>query len=101
MAGIEIGTKPAEVRRILGRPRAVLRRGNEFGPYSEYRYPSLLRVFFQGNTHVTAIDTRGRRERRAGESAWGRRGPSYAAACRDSGVSPDTATWGGSSPGDA
>ena len=50
---------------MLGKPLAVIRRRNEFGPFTEYRYPFLLRVFFQGNERATAVETRGRRERTA------------------------------------
>ena len=66
MAGISLGMAPAKVRAVLGRPLAVTHRKNEFGPYTEYRYPFLLRVGFQGNGGVTSIETRGHRERTAG-----------------------------------
>ncbi len=65
MAGIELGMSRAEVRAELGKPLAAIRGRNEFGPFLEFRYPFLLRVIFQGNEQVTAIETRGRRERTA------------------------------------
>ncbi len=65
MAGVQLGMSQTEVRDILGKPLAVLRQHNEFGPFTEYRYPFLLRVVFQGNESVTAIESRGRKERTA------------------------------------
>jgi len=65
MAGVQLGMSQTQVRGVLGKPLAVLRRDNEFGPFTEYRYPFLLRVVFQGEERVTAIETRGRKERTA------------------------------------
>jgi hypothetical protein len=63
MAGIRLGMSQAQVRAVLGEPLRVLRGTNDFGPYTELRYPFRLRVAFQGNESVTAIETKGHRER--------------------------------------
>ena len=63
MAGVDLSMSQTQVRGVLGKPLAVLRRRNEFGPFTEYRYPFLLRIVFQGNERVTAVETRGRKER--------------------------------------
>jgi hypothetical protein len=65
MAGVSLGMNQAQVRAKLGTPLAVVRGRNPFGPYTELRYPFLLRVLFQGNGGVSAIETRGRKERTA------------------------------------
>ena len=62
MAGIRLGMTQAKVRAKLGKPAAVKHGSNDFGTYTELRYPG-LRVTFQGNATVTAIRTGGRRER--------------------------------------
>jgi hypothetical protein len=64
MAGIRLGITQAKVRAKLGKPRSVRHGTNEFGRYTELRYPG-LRVTFQGNARVTALRTAARRERTA------------------------------------
>ncbi len=66
MAGVELGMTKAEVRAVLGTPGRVVRGSNDFGPYSEFRYPKLIRVTFQGDLVVTAVSTTGVAERTAG-----------------------------------
>lgn len=51
------------VREVLGQPLRVIHGANDFGPYTEFRYPHLVRVTFQGNASVTAVSTTGRFER--------------------------------------
>src|SRR5207244_9311419 len=62
MAGVRLGMTQAKVRAKLGKPAAVKHGSNDFGSYTELRYPG-LRVTFQGNATVTAIRTAARRER--------------------------------------
>jgi hypothetical protein len=64
MAGIRLGVTQAKVRAKLGKPTSLKRGSNDFGRFTELRYPG-LRVTFQGNTTVTAISTSARRERTA------------------------------------
>ena len=64
MAGIRLGTTQAKVRAKLGKPASVTHGSNDFGNYTELRYPG-LRVTFQGNATVSAIWTGARRERTA------------------------------------
>jgi hypothetical protein len=63
IAGVRIGMAPDQVRDVLGEPLRVVHGRNDFGPYTEYRYPHLLRVLLQGNASVTALETTGKRER--------------------------------------
>jgi hypothetical protein len=65
MAGVALGMSPAAVRAKLGKPLRIVRGRNVFGPYTEFRYPFLLRVHFQGNDAVSSIATTGRKERTA------------------------------------
>lgn len=65
MAGVRIGMTQEQVRGILGEPRRVVRNQNDFGSYTEYRYPYRVVVVFQGDAAVTAVVTTGRRERTA------------------------------------
>ncbi len=62
IAGINIGMSQATVRERLGRPASTRRARNDFGPYTELRYPR-LRIVFQGDTAVTAVVTTRRSER--------------------------------------
>ena len=64
MAGIRLGMTQAKVRAKLGKPASVTHGSNDFGKYTELRYPG-LRVTFQGNATVSAIWTGARRERTA------------------------------------
>lgn len=64
IAGARLGNSQAEVRAALGRPSAVVRGRNDFGPYTEFRYRrAQIRVTFQGNLRVTAVSTTGRGDR--------------------------------------
>lgn len=63
MAGVRIGMTQEQVRSTLGDPRRIVRNQNDFGSYTEYRYPDRVRVVFQGDAAVTAVVTTGRRER--------------------------------------
>jgi hypothetical protein len=65
MAGVQLGASQANVRATLGKPLRIVRGRNEFGPYTEFRYPFALRILFQGNGGVSSIETRGRKERTA------------------------------------
>lgn len=65
MAGVTLGITKASVRTVLGAPLRVVHGRNDFGGYTEFRYPHLVRVTFQGNATVTAISTTGVRERTA------------------------------------
>jgi hypothetical protein len=65
IAGVRLGMSRAAVRAVLGTPLRVTHGANEFGAYTEYRYPRLLRVTFQGDLTVTAVSTAGRAERTA------------------------------------
>ena len=64
MAGIRLGMTQSKVRAKLGKPASVAHGSNDFGNYTELRYPG-LRVTFQGNATVTAIWTNARRQRTA------------------------------------
>jgi hypothetical protein len=63
MAGIRLGMTKAQVRATAGTPLAVVHGSKEFGPFTEFRYPFLIRVTFQGDQTVTNVRTTGRRER--------------------------------------
>lgn len=63
MAGIRLGMTKAQVRAAAGTPLAVVHGSNEFGSFTEFRYPFLIRVSFQGDQTVTNVRTTGRRER--------------------------------------
>jgi hypothetical protein len=52
-----------DVRVVLGDPLRIVRGANDFGPYTEFRYPKRVRVTFQGDMTVTAISTTGVAER--------------------------------------
>lgn len=65
MAGVRLGMTQAKVESILGNPLAEIHGQNDFGPYTELRYPYRVKVFFQGNATVTSIETRGTHERTA------------------------------------
>jgi hypothetical protein len=65
MAGVKLGMSKATVKSALGNPLAVVHGTNEFGPYTQFRYPHRVVVIFQGNANVTALETRGTFERTA------------------------------------
>ena len=64
IAGVNIGMTQTQVRGKLGKPAKVVHGKNEFGPYTEFRYPGYT-VDFQQNTTVTSIVTTLARERTA------------------------------------
>ena len=66
MGGVTIGMSPAQVRAALGDPVRTIRGRNEFGRYTSlvYRRPA-IRVSFQGNVAVTAVETTAPGERTA------------------------------------
>src|SRR2546423_7023828 len=64
MAGVRLGMTQPKVGGKLGKPASVTHGSNDFGNYTELRYPG-LRVTFQGNGTVTAIWTNARRQRTA------------------------------------
>ena len=68
--GVVLGMSQAAVRASAGRPRQVLHRTNDFGPYTEFRYPGYV-VDFQGNAKVTAVVTTLARERTPGGAGVG------------------------------
>jgi hypothetical protein len=65
MAGVQLGMTQATVRAKLGKPLRVIRGRNFFGPYTEFHYPFLLKVHFQGHNAVSSVATTGRKERTA------------------------------------
>jgi hypothetical protein len=65
MAGVRVGMTRAQVEAALGTPLRVVRGTNDFGRYTELRYPFRVRVLLQGDVSVTAVWTTGRRERTA------------------------------------
>jgi len=64
IAGVRLAMTRAQVRAVLGAPRAAVHGRNEFGSFTVYRYRG-LRVTFQGNRTVTAILTTSTTERTA------------------------------------
>ena len=62
IGGVSLGMGQTAVRTKLGLPHRVLHLKNEFGSYTEFRYPGYV-VDFQGNASVTAIVTTLARER--------------------------------------
>ena len=63
MAGVKLEMTKKQVRAALGEPLGIRRGKNDFGPYTEFRYPFLVSVFFQGDRTVTSVRTSGRKER--------------------------------------
>ena len=63
MAGVRLGMSQARVQAILGEPLRIVHGTNDFGAYTELRYPHRVRVTFQGDVAVTAISTTGTFER--------------------------------------
>jgi hypothetical protein len=64
IAGVKIGMTQAKVRSVLGKPSSVQRGKNDFGKYTQLRYPG-LQVNFQGNATVTDVSTTRTSERTA------------------------------------
>jgi hypothetical protein len=65
IAGVRLGMTQAEVRAVVGEPLRAVHGINDFGPFTELRYPRLVRVTFQGDVAVTAVSTTGVAERTA------------------------------------
>jgi len=63
MAGVRLSMTRAQVRGVLGQPVHVIHGVNDFGSYTEFRYPHRVVVTFQGNLSVTAVSTTGVYER--------------------------------------
>ena len=61
IAGVNIGMTQAQVRAKLGKPAKVVHGKNEFGQYTEFRYPG-YKIDFQQNATVTSIVTTSARE---------------------------------------
>lgn len=61
IGGVNLGMTQAQVRAKRGKPAKVVRGKNEFGPYTEYRYPGYT-IDFQQNDTVTSIVTTSARE---------------------------------------
>lgn len=66
MAGVRIGMTVKQVKARLGEPIRTVKGRNDFGPYSELRYPNKLTFSLQGRRRVTSITTTGKAERTAG-----------------------------------
>ncbi|MBE2317941.1 hypothetical protein DVA67_018310 [Solirubrobacter sp. CPCC 204708] len=65
IAGARLGASRADVRAALGKPAKVAGGRNEFGPWVRYTYDGGLRVFFQGRSNVTSVQTTGLGDRTA------------------------------------
>jgi hypothetical protein len=61
IAGVELRMTRAQVIQRLGRPPAVRSGSNDFGPWTEFRYPR-VRVTFQSGQRVTGLRTSSRLE---------------------------------------
>jgi hypothetical protein len=59
IAGARLGNTRAEVRAALGTPASTKSGTNDFGPWIRYSFSGGVRVFFQGKTNVTSVDTTG------------------------------------------
>jgi hypothetical protein len=59
IAGARLGNSRAEVRAALGTPSSTKSGSNDFGPWVRYTFSGGIRVFFQGKTSVTSVDTTG------------------------------------------
>ena len=65
IAGVRLGMTQARVRSLLGRESKRVRGSNDFGRYTELRYPG-IRVLFQGERSVTSVSTTRTSERTRG-----------------------------------
>jgi hypothetical protein len=59
IAGARLNATRDDVRAALGKPAKVAGGTNEFGRWVRYTYDGGLRVFFQGRTRVTSVQTTG------------------------------------------
>jgi hypothetical protein len=64
IAGVRIGMTQGKVRSVLGAPTSAKHGRNDFGRYTQFRYPGLV-VTFQGNSSVTDVSTTRKSERTA------------------------------------
>jgi hypothetical protein len=65
ISGVALNMTQAQVRAALGTPTRTINASNDFGPYTELRYPGGITVSFQGRTRVTAITETGPGDRTA------------------------------------
>jgi hypothetical protein len=65
MAGARLGMTQTQVKGVLGEPLRVVTGSNDFGSYTQFRYPHRVTVTFQGDAAVTSVETAGRFERTA------------------------------------
>lgn len=65
IAGARLGSSRAEVRAALGTPTKTAAGRNDFGPWLRYTYAGGVRVFFQGRSEVTSVETTGLGDRTA------------------------------------
>jgi hypothetical protein len=65
IAGARLGNTRAEVRAALGTPSKTASGTNDFGPWIRYSFSGGIRVFFQGKSNVTSVDTTGLGDRTA------------------------------------
>jgi len=65
IAGARLGNTRAEVRAALGKPTKTATGTNDFGPFVRYTFAGGVRVFFQGKTNVTSVETTGLGDRTA------------------------------------
>jgi hypothetical protein len=65
ISGARIGNTRAQVRAALGAPTRTSSGVNDFGRFVRYSYEGGLRVFFQGRTKVTSVETTGPGDRTA------------------------------------
>jgi hypothetical protein len=65
IAGARLGNTKQQVRAALGTPKTVRNGTNEFGAFTVFRYAGGIRVTFQGQQTVTAVQTTGLGDRTA------------------------------------
>jgi hypothetical protein len=65
IAGARLGATRDDVRAALGKPAKAAGGRNEFGRWVRYDYAGGIRVFFQGRTRVTSVQTTGLGDRTA------------------------------------
>jgi len=65
ISGVRLGDTKREVRQDLGKPRRIVNRTGELGPFTEFRYRGRITVTFFGGNEVTAVATAGPGDRTA------------------------------------
>ena len=65
IAGARLGNTKQQVRAALGTPKTVRNGTNEFGAFTVFRYAGGIRMIFQGQQTVTAVETTGLGDRTA------------------------------------